>query len=196
MKGKSARKKNLIKGRRLKELINRKYHDLPERNQISAFISELQQKGSNVGKEMISMYINGNKNISEVNIELFSEIFGTDVGYLSGDDNFISEEYAEYMAFKRLDSMDHIIEYSQLFKGTGLFLSADAGDVIINGKNHVISDPCFTLTRMKEEGNIRKEFTEKAMRRYYDAILEYINKYFDDYDPDDMDSMKGGDASD
>lgn len=129
-------------------------------------------------------------------VDKVSALLEINKGYLLGDDNLTCDSYPEYESIKELNSLKNSEEYFRIFKHTGLLLSADNGDFFIDGKRHKSSDPTYTLTRITKKGNIRKEFSEKEMLTYYESILRFINKYFDDFDPESVDSLKGGDTLD
>lgn len=176
-------KKNIIKGKRLDELIRIKYKNLPERNQRSAFINDLQFNGSNVDKGMISMYINGKKNISPTNIELFSDILDADAGYLSGDDDLVCNSYAEYLNMKSISTMKNSDKYFHLFRYTGLMLGADNGTIIVDGSIPLkVDDGHYMLTKKEDQRRITKFFTPDEMEKYYQDTMKYIVDYFDSFE--------------
>ena len=132
------------------------------------------------------MYINGKKSLSDRVIELFSYILDVDMDYLDGDIRDC-ESYAEYETLKNITSKGS--KYSRerrLLNNLGYFVMM-ATDATFT---HQTSDiTTIGVSRSSEDGIISKRFTPEELQQFYQAVISFTNKYFDEFietDPDDL----------
>lgn len=131
-----------------------------------------------IDKSRMSKYIKGTLHVPDDVLKEIAITLHVHAGYLSGDDGFQCDTYAEYCDRKKLNENPDFLKYDALLAPAHLLLSCFVDDAEYSETHgeYIYTIVCMNEKTHKQE--YRSELTSAEMEQLYNALCDQIRTHY------------------